>query len=89
MLKDVADSKRVNGNIRNMPAQAMSPLRRQRRETPVTTTSATVISALFWPALPVSHNCTSDTATLQEGSKVSKSEPSQASQNTSLHAASG
>ncbi|KAK9907618.1 hypothetical protein WJX75_007065 [Coccomyxa subellipsoidea] len=52
MLKDVADSKRVNGNIRNMPRQAMSPLRRQHPEAPLTTTSATIISALFWPTLP-------------------------------------
>ena len=50
----MADSKRVNGNIRQMPQQALSPLRRQeRRQTPVDTVSATIISALFWPQLPV------------------------------------
>lgn len=53
MLKDVADSKRVNGNIKDMPAAAMSPLRRARREAPVAHTSATIISALFWPTVPV------------------------------------
>lgn len=53
MLKDMADSKRVNGNIKNMPMQAMSPARRPHREAPMATTSATIISALFWPALPV------------------------------------
>ncbi|EIE27163.1 hypothetical protein COCSUDRAFT_55186 [Coccomyxa subellipsoidea C-169] len=52
MLKDVADSKRVNGNIKDMPAAAMSPLRRARREAPVAHTSATIISALFWPTVP-------------------------------------
>jgi anaphase-promoting complex subunit 2 len=49
MLKDMADSKRVNGNIRQMPQQALSPLRRQRRQTTMDNVSATIISALFWP----------------------------------------
>ena len=49
MLKDLADSKRVNANIKALPEQALSPLRRSRRRTDVAALDATVISALFWP----------------------------------------
>ena len=53
MLKDLADSKRVNANIKALPEQALSPLRRARRATDVAALDATVISALFWPPIQV------------------------------------
>ena len=49
MLKDMADSKRVDANIHNIAPQAMSPLRRARRAVRVDALSATIISSLFWP----------------------------------------
>ena len=53
MLKDLADSKRVNVNIKALPEQALSPLRRARRQTDVAALDATVVSALFWPPVQV------------------------------------
>ena len=49
MLKDMADSKRIDSNIHNIAPQAMSPLRRARRAVRVDDLSATIISSLFWP----------------------------------------
>lgn len=52
-MKDLGDSKRLHNTIRLMPAEVRSPERRRKR-TPVRgigALSATVISALFWPAL--------------------------------------
>ena len=49
MLKDMADSKRIDANVHNIAPQAMSPLRRARRAVRVDSLSATIISSLFWP----------------------------------------
>ena len=54
MLKDMADSKRINANIHAIGAAALSPVRRQRLLARVDGLSATVISALFWPPVLVS-----------------------------------
>lgn len=51
MLKDLADSKRLNGGIHALPAQATSPLRRDRRAAAPGSLSATILSGLFWPAV--------------------------------------
>ena len=49
MLKDMADSKRIDANVHNIAPQAMSPLRRARRAVRVDALSATIVSSLFWP----------------------------------------
>ncbi|KAK9825161.1 hypothetical protein WJX81_008683 [Elliptochloris bilobata] len=59
MLKDLADSKRLNGGIHALPAAATSPLRRspRRRDRRAATApppgnlSATILSSLFWPPI--------------------------------------
>ena len=52
MLKDLADSKRVNGNIKALPVEVSSPVRGRRRDAAdIVPLSATIISALFWPPL--------------------------------------
>ncbi len=50
MLKDLADSKRLNAGIYALPAAATSPARRDRRAAAVPGgLSATILSGLFWP----------------------------------------
>ena len=50
MLKDMADSKRLNAGIYALPATATSPARRDRRAAAVPGgLSATILSGLFWP----------------------------------------
>ena len=46
MLKDLADSKRLNASIK---ALAPEPGAALRREADLSTHSATIVSALFWP----------------------------------------
>ncbi|DBA88589.1 hypothetical protein WJX77_003031 [Trebouxia sp. C0004] len=50
MLKDIADSKRMNSSIRALPTVVTSPVR-GRRQDPVSIAplTSTVTSALFWP----------------------------------------
>ena len=53
MLKDLADSKRLNASIKQLPAMP----NRSRRNTAATDAAidnmtATILSELFWPALP-------------------------------------
>lgn len=52
MLKDMADSKRINQNIHHITTQ--SERGRQRVTARLEGFSATVVSSLFWPAQPVS-----------------------------------
>lgn len=52
MLKDMADSKRINQNIHHITTQ--SERGRQRIMADLEGYSATVVSSLFWPAQPVS-----------------------------------
>jgi anaphase-promoting complex subunit 2 len=51
MLRDLADSKRVDANVHSVSDSA-TPLRRRRGLVDIAALSATVVSALFWPALP-------------------------------------
>ncbi|PSC76910.1 anaphase-promoting complex subunit 2 [Micractinium conductrix] len=50
MLKDLADSKRVNANVQSVPNTA-TPLRRRRSLVDIGCLSATIVSQLFWPQL--------------------------------------
>jgi len=50
MLKDMADSKRINHNIHRLTPQAMPSPKRQRPQSHLDEFSATVVSSLFWPA---------------------------------------
>ncbi|EFN59544.1 hypothetical protein CHLNCDRAFT_19379, partial [Chlorella variabilis] len=51
MLKDLADSKRINANVKSVPNTA-TPLRRRRQLVNIDGLSATIVSQLFWPTLP-------------------------------------
>ncbi|KAL4426176.1 hypothetical protein ABPG77_007458 [Micractinium sp. CCAP 211/92] len=51
MLKDLADSKRINANVKSVPNTA-TPLRRRRSLVDIDGLSATIVSQLFWPQLP-------------------------------------
>lgn len=61
MLKDLADSKRLNSGIHALPTEATSPLRRSPRRrdrraaaaaaAPPGNLSATILSSLFWPPI--------------------------------------
>lgn len=50
-LKDLADSKRINANVKSVPNTA-TPLRRRRQLVNIDGLSATIVSQLFWPTLP-------------------------------------
>ena len=50
MLKDIADSKRINSNIKNLPTVVTSPVRGRRQDAAsISPLTSTVTSALFWP----------------------------------------
>ena len=50
MLKDIADSKRINSNIKALPTVVTSPVRGRRQDAAsIAPLTATVTSALFWP----------------------------------------
>ncbi|KAK9790960.1 hypothetical protein WJX73_003133 [Symbiochloris irregularis] len=53
MLKDMADSKRLNANIQNLSSTSMhTPSRgRKKHQVDISHLSATVASGLFWPSL--------------------------------------
>lgn len=48
--QDLADSKRINANVKSVPNNA-TPLRRRRSLVDIAPLSATIVSQLFWPAL--------------------------------------
>lgn len=51
MLRDVADSKRINANVRNM-ANNTTPLKSLQRDlVPLDSFGVTIVSELFWPQL--------------------------------------
>lgn len=50
MLKDLADSKRINTNVQSVPNTA-TPLRRRRHLVDIGAMQATIVSHLFWPQL--------------------------------------
>lgn len=53
MLKDIADSKRMNSNIKALPTVVTSPVRGRRQDAAsITPLTSTVTSALFWPPQP-------------------------------------
>ena len=55
MLKDMADSKRINQNIHHITTQSEPGRRLSAHKTArLEGFSATVVSSLFWPAQPVS-----------------------------------
>ena len=50
MLKDIADSKRINSNIKALPTVVTSPVRGRRQDAAsIGPLTSTVTSALFWP----------------------------------------
>ena len=50
MLKDIADSKRMNSNIKALPTLVTSPVRGRRQDAAsIGPLTSTVTSALFWP----------------------------------------
>ena len=50
MLKDIADSKRINSNIKALPTVVTSPVRGRRQDAAsIAPLTSTVTSALFWP----------------------------------------
>ncbi|KAA6417838.1 MAG: anaphase-promoting complex subunit 2-like [Trebouxia sp. A1-2] len=50
MLKDIADSKRMNSNIKALPTVVTSPVRGRRQDAvSISPLTSTVTSALFWP----------------------------------------
>lgn len=49
--QDLSDSRRINSNVQSVPNNA-TPLKRRGRLVDTSTLSATVVSQLFWPALP-------------------------------------
>ncbi len=50
MLKDIADSKRMNSNIKALPTVVTSPVRGRRQDAAsISPLTSTVTSALFWP----------------------------------------
>lgn len=50
MLKDIADSKRINSNIKALPTTVTSPVRGRRQDAAsIAPLTSTVTSALFWP----------------------------------------
>eukprot|EP00887_Chlorella_sp_A99_P005758 scaffold1.g5758.t1 len=51
MLKDLADSKRVNANVKSVPDTA-TPIKRRANLVGIQQLDATIISQLFWPQLP-------------------------------------
>ena len=53
MLKDIADSKRLNSNIKALPTVVTSPVRGRRQDAAsIAPLTSTVTSALFWPPQP-------------------------------------
>ena len=53
MLKDIADSKRMNSNIKALPTVVTSPVRGRRQDAAsIAPFTSTVTSALFWPPQP-------------------------------------
>ena len=53
MLKDIADSKRLNSNIKALPTVMTSPVRGRRQDAAsIAPLTSTVTSALFWPTQP-------------------------------------
>ena len=49
MLKDIADSKRINANIKALPTVVTSPVRGRRQDAAsIQPLTSTVTSALFW-----------------------------------------
>ena len=59
MLKDLADSKRLNASIQQLPAAAGLPSRGRSQSAPdglfkntTDSMTATILSELFWPPLP-------------------------------------
>lgn len=53
MLKDIADSKRMNSNIKALPTVVTSPVRGRRQDAAsIAPLTSTVTSALFWPPQP-------------------------------------
>ena len=56
MLKDLQDSKRLNGSIKQLPATAGMPSRGRRQAVPdpnFKNMTATILSELFWPPVPL------------------------------------
>ena len=51
MLRDLAESKRINTNVKSVPNTA-TPLKKRRDLVPIDPLSATIVSQLFWPPLP-------------------------------------
>ena len=49
--QDLADSKRINVNVKSVPNSA-TPLRRRRQLVSIDSMSATIVSQLFWPQPP-------------------------------------
>ena len=49
--QDLADSKRINANVKSVPNSA-TPLRRRRQLVSIDGMSATIVSQLFWPQPP-------------------------------------
>ena len=49
--QDLADSKRINANVKSVPNTA-TPLRRRRQLVSIDSMSATIVSQLFWPQPP-------------------------------------
>ena len=49
-MQDLADSKRINSNVKSVPNTA-TPLRRRRQLVSIDNLSATIVSQLFWPQL--------------------------------------
>lgn len=55
MLKDLADSKRINSNVKSVPDTA-TPLKKRKQLVGIDNLTATIISQLFWPQLPQEEN---------------------------------
>ncbi|GAB4822840.1 hypothetical protein N2152v2_009886 [Parachlorella kessleri] len=51
MLRDLADSKRINANVHGVSNDS-TPMKKRRQLADIEGLSATVVSALFWPQLP-------------------------------------
>lgn len=51
MLKDMADSKRLNASIQVLPPAAGTPGRARKRLPDISNMSASVLSGLFWPGI--------------------------------------
>ena len=49
--QDLADSKRINSNVKSVPNNA-TPLKKRRDLVSIDHCTATIISSLFWPQVP-------------------------------------